>query len=192
MSETQLDLFSGAAASARPTLVFDLETQKSFAEVGGRDRFRDLKVSVAVTQELPSRAFRTYFEWDLPRLVDDLFEAGLVVGFNVKRFDYEVLSAYTDRDLSALPTLDILEAFEKAQGFRVKLDALAAASLGRRKTADGLAAIRWFKEGRLEEIAAYCREDVAITADLYLYGKERGCLLFPDRSGRIQSCRVSW
>ena len=191
MSETQLDLF-GAVARPQRILVFDLETQKSFAEVGGRDRLRDLKISVAVAEELPARQVKTYFEWDLAKLVDDLFAADLVVGFNIRRFDYEVLSAYTDRRLLELPTLDLLESFERAAGFRVKLDSLAASTLGRKKSADGLAALQWFKEGKLDEIARYCRDDVAITTDLYLFGKERGYVLYPDRRGQVKNCPVSW
>lgn len=190
--ETQLDLFGPPAGAPRKVLVFDLETQRSFAEVGGRDNFRDLKISVAVTMELPARRTETYYEWDLPRLVDALHAADLVVGFNVRRFDYAVLSAYTERNLADLPTLDLLEKFEESAGFRVKLDAIAQATLGRAKSGHGLDAIRWFKEGKIEEIARYCCDDVAITADLYLFGKEKGYVLYPDRRGEIRTCKVAW
>lgn len=192
MSEMQLDLFGPPAGAPQRVLVFDLETQKSFAEVGGRDNFRDLKISVAATMELPGRRTRTYHEWDLARLVEALHAADLVVGFNIRRFDYEVLSAYTDRRLGDLPTLDLLEKFESAAGFRVKLDSIAKATLGRSKSGDGLEAIRWFKEGKLDQIAQYCCDDVAITADLYLFGKEKGYVLYPDRRGETRTCRISW
>lgn len=188
--ESQLDLFGEAAA--RRTLVVDVETQRSFAEVGGRDRLRDLGISVAVAQELPGGEFRTYLEKDLPRLVDDLFAADLVVGFNIKRFDYPVLSAYTDRALGNLPTLDLLEEFERSMGFRIKLDSIAEATLGRKKTGEGLQAIQWYKEGKLDRIAEYCRADVAITSDLYRYGKDHGKILYPDRQGRVRECPVRW
>ncbi len=191
MTETQLDLF-GEASGPKRTLVFDVETQKSFAEVGGRDHFRDLKISVAVAMELPGRAVQTYHEWDLSRLVEALYSADLVVGFNIRRFDYPVLSAYTEKPLVDLPTLDLLEEFERSAGFRVKLDAIAGATLGKGKSGDGLDAIRWFKEGKLDLIAQYCRDDVAITADLYLFGKEKGYVLYPDRRGQVQTCKVRW
>lgn len=191
MIETQLDLF-GEATRPKQTVVFDVETQKSFAEVGGRDNFRALKISIAVAMDLPGRTVRTYQEADLAALVDHLYAADLVVGFNSRRFDYTVLSAYTDRPLTDLPTLDLLEEFERSAGFRVKLDAIAGATLGKGKSGDGLDAIRWFREGKLDLIAQYCRDDVAITADLYLFGKEKGYVLYPDRKGQIQTCKVRW
>ncbi len=191
MTETQLDLF-GEATGPKKTVVFDVETQKSFAEVGGRDNFRALKISIAVAMDLPDRTVRTYQEADLAALVDHLYGADLVVGFNIRRFDYPVLSAYTDRKLADLPTLDLLEEFERSAGFRVKLDSIAGATLGKGKSGDGLDAIRWFKEGKIDLIAKYCRDDVEITADLYLYGKERGYVLYPDRKGQVQTCKVAW
>ena len=182
-------MFGGAPSKV---VVFDVETQKSFAEVGGRDRLKDLKISVAVAQTLPEGTFRTYFEKDLPTLVEDLFAADLVVGFNIRRFDYPVLSAYTERDLTRLHTLDLLEEVERVLGFRLKLDSIAEATLGAHKSADGLAAIRWFKEGKLDEIAKYCQEDVRITAAIYRYGKLNGKVLYPDRAGGVKECKVSW
>lgn len=180
------------APEQKKIVVFDLETQKSFEEVGGRNRMRDLKVSVAVTQKLPEKTFHVYYEKELASLVDELFAADLVVGFNIRRFDYEVLSAYTDRPLKDLPTLDLLEEVERTLGFRVKLDNLTRATLGAKKSADGLAAIRWYKEGNLAKIAEYCQEDVRITAELYQYGKTHRQVLFPDRSGAVKTCAVRW
>jgi len=41
---------------------------------------------------------------------------------------------------------------------------------GRRENCEGLQAIRWFKEGRLSEIAEYCCYDVKLTRLVHEYG----------------------
>ena len=89
--------------------------------------------------------------------------AGLVVGFNVLNFDYEVLRAYTDDPLDDIPTVDMLDHIYKRLGFRVSLDKLAASTLGTSKSADGLQAVRWYKQGRMQEILDYCQQDVEVT-----------------------------
>lgn len=175
-------------------LFFDLETQRSIQEVGGRANIRLLRVSVAVTYSTAMNAFKTYTEPDVPALIADLKAAERVIGFNLRNFDYQVLKYYTQERLSDLPTLDLLEDIYNKLGFRVGLDALASATLGSaaRKTADGLTAIRWFREGRLDELIAYCRDDVAITKQLFEWGRDNGFVWFVDRDGRKKKVNVTW
>src|SRR6185295_10779142 len=134
-------------ASRGHTLFFDLETQLLAADVGGWDHKRDMKMSVGVVFDLEDGVFRDYLEPDVEALHADLAGAKLVVGFNVKSFDYEVLSAYLPRaQWDALPTLDLLEEVHRALKRRVKLDDLAKATLDQGKIADGLDAVKWFRE----------------------------------------------
>ena len=93
--------------------------------------------------------------------------------FNIKRFDYRVLSAYTELDFSRIPTLDILEKVKDQLGYRLSLDHLASATLDAGKTADGLDALKWWREGKMARILEYCRSDVTITRDLYRFGLEK-------------------
>lgn len=180
-------------AAADPNLVFfDLETQKSFDEVGGRDNFRALKLSVAVTYASRAAQFREFREADADKLVAELQSADLVVGFNTKRFDYEVLAAYTQADLQKLPSLDMLEEVHRKLGFRVSLDALARSTLGERKSADGLQAIQWYRQGEFRKLLDYCRQDVMVTMDLFQFGRKNKFLLFNDKQGRTRRVEVSW
>jgi hypothetical protein len=114
----------------------------------------------------------------IDELIARLDQADLVVGFNIKRFDYAVLGAYTGKDLKALRTFDILEDVYRRLGFRIGLDHLAAETLDRRKSGDGLQALEWFKQGDMEKLTEYCRHDVEITRDLFLYGLEKGHLIY--------------
>ena len=45
-------------------------------------------------------------------------------------------------------------------------------------------ALQWWKEGKIEEITRYCRDDVRITRDLYLFGLANGFLLFTNKAGQ--------
>ena len=96
----------------------------------------------------------------MPALLRYLKTFDHMVGFNIKRFDYLVLSGYSDFNFQILPTLDILEDIHKQLGYRISLDNLARATLGTKKSADGLQALRWWKQGKLSEIIEYCTQDV--------------------------------
>ena len=165
-------------------VVFDLETQRSAQEVGGWHRADLMGVSCAVIYDSAFDAFETYLEERVADLIDRLKEADLVVGFNILRFDYRVLRGYSDFDFASLTSLDMLADVHRRLGYRLSLQRLAVASLGAEKSADGLQALRWWQEGRMDEIVAYCREDVRLTRDLYRYGRDRGYLLFDNKAGQ--------
>lgn len=161
-------------------VVFDLETQKDFAEVGGRGRNHLLKVSVVAAYAYPDNKFYVYEENAVHKLGELLQEADLVIGYNILNFDYEVLRPYLRYDPHSLPTLDLLAEVEKVLGHRIGLGALAAATLGTNKTASGLEAIRFWREGLLDKLKDYCIADVRITRDLYEYAQQHGKLYYKD------------
>lgn len=171
---------------------FDVETQRTFDEVGGRHNTQKLGLAAAVTYSTAEGAFRHYEEKNVADLVAELKAADLVVGFNVLRFDYQVLRAYTDEPLEEIPTVDMLDHIHKRLGFRVSLDNLAQTTLGTAKSADGLQAVRWYRQGRIAEILAYCQQDVEVTRQLYEYGQQRKHLNFRDRSYRVKTVAVNW
>ena len=125
-------------------------------------------------------------------LISELQRADLVVGFNHLRFDYEVLHGYTAYDLTQLPTLDMLVELQKTLGHRLSLDSIATATFGVEKTAEGLQAISWFKEGKLLEIAEYCCYDVKITKLVYEYGQQQRQLSYNNRFGKKMTVAVGW
>jgi DEAD/DEAH box helicase domain-containing protein len=124
--------------------------------------------------------------------LDHLRQLELVVGFNIKRFDYHVLSGYTDFNFKALPTLDILEDIKNRLGYRLSLNHLAKITLGMEKSADGLQALEWWREGRIRDLLDYCKKDVSITRDLFLYGRKSGYLLFQNKAGQNVRIPLDW
>ena len=173
-------------------VVFDVETQHTADEVGGWGNIRGMKLAVAVTYHAAEDVYRDYVEEQAGDLIAALREADLVVGYNVLRFDYEVLRAYTDDPLNDLPTVDMLRDLHHTLGWRPKLDGLAAATLGEGKSADGLQAVRWFREGKLDEVIAYCRKDVEVTWRVYDFGRKNGYVQYHDRRRRVHKVPVRW
>lgn len=173
-------------------VVFDLETQRSFADVGGRSQMHRLGVSVGVIYEYASDTYSTFLEKDISGLIEILLGADLVVGYNIRGFDYEVLRAYTDVDLHSLPTRDLMFDLEQRMGFRPKLESVATATIGAGKSADGLQALQWWKEGEIDKIAKYCQEDVRVTKEVYDFGKRNRCVLVARSSGKSRQVDVDW
>jgi DEAD/DEAH box helicase domain-containing protein len=171
---------------------FDVETQRSFDEVGGRHNIRRMGLAAAVTYSTATGAYRHYTEDRCTDLLAELRGADLVVGFNLLNFDYEVLRAYTDDPLDDLPTVDMLDHVHRRLGFRLSLNALAEATLGRKKSADGLQSIAWYREGKIQEVLDYCQQDVEVTRELYEYGRQYKHLKYRDRSSRVQMVPVNW
>jgi DEAD/DEAH box helicase domain-containing protein len=172
--------------------ILDVETQRSAKDVGGWHRADLMGISCAVVYDSKKDRFLEYLEDQVPQLIEYLMGLDLVVGFNIKRFDFRVLSGYSDFDFKQLQTLDILEEIHNHLGYRLSLEHLSRETLGKQKTADGLQALRWWKQGRVREILDYCRADVAITRDLFLFGKKNGHLLFKNKAGNAVRVPVRW
>ncbi|PLX47238.1 MAG: DEAD/DEAH box helicase [Desulfobulbaceae bacterium] len=172
----------------RKWAVFDVETQRSAAEVGGWHRAERMGVSVAVVYDGERDDYLVFREGQMAELLAYLAGRELIVGFNNKRFDNRVLSAYGNVELHLRPTIDLLEEVKKRLGYRLSLDRLAEQTLGVQKSADGLQALKWYKEGRIDKIIRYCRQDVEITRDLFLFALKNEHLLFRNKAGDMVRC----
>ena len=177
---------------AKNIVYFDLETQKSADEVGGWGNISQMGLSVGVTYSTAAGGYKIYGEKQVNDLITELQRADLVVGFNNLRFDYEVLHGYTAFDLTQVPTLDMLVELQTTLGHRLSLDSIATATFGVEKTAEGLQAIRWFKEGKLAEIAEYCCYDVKITKLVHEYGVAHRQLHYANKFGKTLTVPVKW
>ncbi len=163
-------------------VVLDIETQNTFQEVGSYDHSK-LKISVVGVYFYETDEYLCYEEHELPKLWTRLEKSGRIIGYNTKGFDYPVMNNYYAGDFMTFPSLDILEEINKALGFRLKLDDVAAASVGHRKTGHGLQAVEWWKQGEIQKIKDYCLGDVKVTKEVYEYGKKYNALAYEDRAG---------
>ena len=173
-------------------IVLDLETQKTFDEVGGRN-YEDLLISVAGIYRYDNDSYECYFEKDLHHLENLLIDASLIIGFNHRKFDFPVLQRYVRLDTAKLPMLDIMEDIAQKIGHRVSLESVARATLNVGKTGHGLDAIDYFKHGEWEKLKAYCLNDVKITKEVYEYGVANGHVYYLTRDGTDRkSVTVEW
>lgn len=184
----------------RDIVYFDLETQRSFGDVGGAQNRSKMGVSIAVTYSTGSGEYRIFGEPQLEQLVEQLLKAELVVGFNHLQFDYPVLQGYTVLDLaSQTVNLDLLLDLEARLGQKVRLAAVASATLGTGKSADGLDALKWWRKFKdsgdtawLVKIAEYCAYDVKVTRRVHEFGVAEGRLRYHDRAGVLHEVAVDW
>ena len=187
-------------------LVFDLETQRSAADVGGWDKIEEMKMSVGVLWDSKANRFFTFYEDQVTDLIDHLKSGPIVIGYNHIGFDYKVLSGYYPaeerasvmKEFQNLKNLDLLNIIREKLGKRIKLEDAARPTLKVGKSADGLLALQWYKEylggdqEKLGSIADYCRQDVAVTRDLYTYGEENGYIYYLDKTAGITKIDIQW
>lgn len=172
-------------------VVFDIETQNSFAEVN--NDFKKLKISVVSLYRSDTDSYHSFSESELKQLWPILEKADRIIGYNSEHFDIPVLGNYYLGDLTKIPSLDIMKDVKEALGFRLKLADLAEATLDNvTKSADGLQAIRWWKEGKIDEIKKYCEQDVRVTKEVYDFGKQNQQLFYKSFNGEILPFAVNF
>jgi len=153
-------------------VTLDIETQRWSDEVeGGWQNMEGFGLSCAVTHT-KHEGYRHYFEKDVDTLITYLHNADLVVGFNLKSFDYKVLSAYTDRKFTDIPTFDILEEIYQTLGHRVKLAMLALANFDEVRESNLKKSVDWYKQKNMTKVKDYCQQDVLITRRIFLKALE--------------------
>lgn len=178
---------------ARDFVYFDLESQRSAGDVGGWGNIDRMGMSIGVTYSTALGEYRIYGEDQVQDLIQQLVRADLVIGFNHIHFDYKVLRGYSILDLAEqCRSLDLMVEMEKHLGHRPKLDAVAGASLGVGKTAVGTDAIKWFREGKIMQIAEYCAFDVKVTKMVHEYGVRNGFVKYVNRFNQEEDVPVNW
>jgi len=173
-------------------VVLDIETQKGFHEVD-RKKLHLLKVSVACIYDSKADSYFSFEEKEMMKLEEHLKKADLVIGFNIRYFDMEVLAPYLLTPVQNFPILDLLTEFEKARGHRISLQSIAQATLKTSKSGSGWDALQLYKDGKIEELKKYCLDDVRITKDIYEYGLKHGKIYFvSNRDYQTHEVVVSW
>lgn len=149
-------------------------------------------MAAAVTYNTALAAYHRYTEDQVQELIQELKSADLVVGYNILEFDYEVLRAYSNEPFAELTTVDMMEHLAHRLGFRPSLQSVATATLGVQKSADGLQAIRWYRQGLIDKVLDYCQHDVEITKQLYEYGQRHKIVYYWDKQYQRQKVLVNW
>ena len=157
-------------------ITLDIETTN--ATVGGAFDPSTMNLTVACIHDTETDAFTSYTVEELPKLWPIFERADLLVGYNSDHFDIPILNRYYPGDLSKIRSLDLLAEIKNVLGRRIKLDSVAEGTLGKKKSGNGLDAIKWWNEGKKDKVIQYCIDDVRITKDIYEYALKNGHLKY--------------
>ena len=176
-------------------IVLDVETKKTFDEVGGYfpEKLGISFVGINYREGLGDLWHEVgFFEEELNKLFPLLEKADVVIGFNLVNFDMPALAPYYSGNISQIPTLDLMLRIKDSVGHRISLDAVAQETLGIGKSGNGLDAIRYWRNGQRDELAKYCLQDVKVTRKIYLYGRQTGKVQFKNKWNRLIECPVDF
>ncbi len=176
-------------------LILDVETQKTFDEVGGffPDRLGISFVGVCIREGMSGKGeMKGYYEKDLPDLFPLLEKADVVIGFNIDNFDMQTFVPYYTADVTRIPTLDLMLRIKDSVGHRIGLDAVAQETLGTGKSGDGLDAIKYYRAKDWEKLSKYCLRDVEVTRDVYDFGLKKGTVKFKNKWNRLIEAPVDF
>ena len=167
-------------------IVFDIET------IGDIKNLSTMKITVVSVYEYETDTYRSFEEHELKELWPIFEKAERIIGYNSEHFDVPILNRYYAGDLTIIPHLDLLKMIRESCGKRFKLDDVAKATLQIQKSADGLAAMEWFKNGEVQKVKDYCEQDVKVTKELYDYGKKNSMIYYPTITGDILPIAVNF
>ncbi len=170
-------------------ITFDIETKNTFEEAGSREPAA-LNMSVVCIHDSFTGKYTSYLEKDLKDLWPILEQADLLITFNGEHFDIPILNKYYSGDLTKIKHIDLLKEVKDVLGRRLKLDSIASATLGTKKSGNGLEAIEWWNNGEIEKLIKYCIDDVRITKELYDYARANNHLKFQD-NGNIKEIKLN-
>ncbi len=188
---------------------FDLETKYAFAEIdkgwerltyGQKDAKRHglipkmgLATGCIIAEGKKTEA--QYFDEGQEReLIKALDSFDVIIGHNVLRFDFLVLSPYFKSDIIKHfepKTLDTLDYLKNITGRFVSLNDLAQLNTKAEKTMNGADAPKLWRSGKKDEVRAYCKNDVELLREIYLLGKKKKYLYYKSYEG-VQKIKVSW
>jgi DEAD/DEAH box helicase domain-containing protein len=160
-------------------LVFDIET----TEPVGPGPLTDMDISVISVYNSQDKKMHSFLEKDFGKMWKMFEETDAIVGYNSDHFDIPILNKYYPGDLTQIKSIDMLVSIKESFGRRVKLDSIAEATLGTKKSGHGLQAVEWWKEGEIDKIIKYCEDDVWITKDVFEFALENGYLKLKDFNG---------
>jgi DEAD/DEAH box helicase domain-containing protein len=160
-------------------ITFDLETKNIFQDTGSNDP-TSLDISVVGVHDSETGEYTAYLEKDFAKMWPLFETADAIVSFNGDHFDIPILNKYYHGTLSNIKSIDLMLAVQKVLGRRIKLDTLAEATLGKKKSGNGLDAVAWWRNGEIEKVMKYCLDDVRVTRELFEYMRDKKSVKYRD------------
>jgi hypothetical protein len=183
-------MFSNSSAGA--TYIVDLQTRKTYEDVGGKKNTAKMGVSFAALLNHDTNDISVHTEKDVNTLLDRIFSSRLIVGLNLKKFIYPVLSGYHNANFERIKSLDILEYLRKKIIRKPTSDELFWGTLGINLTIDHNKIARLFKEDKFQEIKQITIDNVQALNSVYSFGRQKGHVFISDQTGQRWKISVIW
>src|SRR5260370_3777169 len=167
------------------TVVFDIETANWMDETGSGDP-ADLTIAIVGIHDSETDTYSCFLEHELPKLWKILERTDILVGYNSDHFDIPLLNKYYPGDLSRIKSVDIMKEVHASLGRRLKLDSIAEATLGSKKSASGAQSLVWWRAGEVEKVRQYCLKDVEITKKIFDYAQKNSLIKFKELVKRLE------
>lgn len=169
-------------------VVFDIETKYTFRDFSDHKK---LGVSVVAAYDYATGKSETFMEDELNKLFRLFENASYLIGYNINGFDMPVLQAYYPGDIASFKTFDILDDIKIILGRRIALNDVVSATLGAKKSGHGLMAVDYYREGKFDELRAYCADDTRLTKELFDFGLRTNEIYYLNEVGKVP-IKVKW
>ena len=146
----------------------------------GRPDPATLELTIVCIWDSETNEYSSYLKEELPKLWQILERSDMLIGYNSDHFDIPILNKYYPGDLTRIKSLDLMTEVQNVLGRRLRLDALAQATLNKKKSGHGTDAMEWWAKGQIDKLRKYCLKDVEITKDLYEYALKNGLVKYRD------------
>jgi len=169
-------------------IIIDLETKYTFRDFNDPKK---LGISVLALYDYKSNQGLTFLENEISQSFSYFENASYIIGYNINSFDLPVFQAYYPGRVESFSVFDILEDIREKIGRRLGLNDLILATLNKRKTGHGLAAIDYFKNKNFDKLKKYCLDDVMLTKELFDFGIKNKKIYYLTPFGKEQ-VEVDW
>ena len=170
------------------TVVFDIETANWMSDIGSSDP-ADLTIALVCIHDSETDTSKSFLEPELPQLWKILEHTDLLVGYNSDHFDIPLLNKYYPGDLTRIRSLDLMKEIQDVVGRRLRLDAIADGTLGKKKSGDGAQSIKWWRAGEVDKVRTYCLKDVEITKEIFEYALKHGHVKYREL-GKVREIKL--
>jgi DEAD/DEAH box helicase domain-containing protein len=158
-------------------VTFDIETSNWLQEAGS---FEALNIALVGVHDSETGEYTSYLESELGKLWKILERTDILVGYNSDHFDIPLLNKYYPGELSRIKSVDVLKEVHASLGRRIKLDSIAEATLGSKKSASGAQSLVWWRNGEIDKVRQYCLKDVEITRKIFDYALKNGSVKYKE------------
>lgn len=185
--ETKALLYQQAewqSVPCKPCGQFPTNAESGIVIEGGEDALHCLPMSVGALRDTEEKETYIYEEENAYELIKHLHSVDLIVGYNLRRFDYIVLEKYGGTMLKFLPTFDMFLEIQRKTDSMISLNNIVKRTLEIEVEKLGAKAVNEWWYGDKQKVIDYCKSDVEISQKIFNYACRNKYLKYWDWNER--------